>query len=59
MIKLPKFTSQSMYDSETDFNLQMNRERLSKFLIHYEIFKKIESSHKSFSVNEKISLRSY
>ena len=41
MIKLPKFTSQSMYDSETDFNLQMNRERLSKFLIHYEIFKKI------------------
>ena len=41
MIKLPKFTSQSMYDSETDFNLQMDKERLSKFLIHYEIFKKI------------------
>ena len=30
-----------MYDSETDFNLQMDKERLSKFLIHYEIFKKI------------------
>ena len=41
MIKLPKFTTQSMYDSETDFNLQMNRERIAKFLIHYEIFKKI------------------
>ena len=40
MIKLPKFT-ESMYDSETDFNLQMNKERISKFLIHYEIFKKI------------------
>ena len=38
MIKLPKFTTQSMYDSETDFNLQMNKERISKFLIHYEIF---------------------
>ena len=34
MIKLPKFTTQSMYDSETDFNLQMNKERISKFLIH-------------------------
>jgi len=41
MIKLPKFTTQSMYDSETDFNLQMNTERISKLLIHYEIFKKI------------------
>ena len=41
MIKLPKFTTQSMYDSETDFNLQMNKERISKFLIHYEIFKKV------------------
>ena len=43
MIKLPKFTSQSMYDSETDFNLQMDKERLSKFLIHYEVFKKIRN----------------
>ena len=41
MIKLPNFSSQSLYDSETHFNLQMDRERLSKFLIHYEIFKKI------------------
>jgi hypothetical protein len=41
MIKLPKFSTQSLYDSETDFNLQMDRERLSKFLIHYEVFKKI------------------
>ena len=32
MIKLPKFTTQSMYDSETDFNLQMNKERISKLL---------------------------
>lgn len=32
-----------MYDSETDFNLQMDKERLSKFLIHYEVFKKIEN----------------
>jgi hypothetical protein len=43
MIKLPKFTTQSMYDSETDFNLQMDRERLSKFLIHYEVFKNIKN----------------
>ena len=41
MIKLPKFSSQSLYDSETDFNLQMTRERMSKFLIHHECFKKI------------------
>ena len=43
MIKLPKFSSQSLYDSETDFNLQITRERLSKFLIHYECFKKIKN----------------
>ena len=43
MIKLPKFSSQSMYDSETDFNLQMTKERMSKFLIHYECFKKIKN----------------
>ena len=42
MIKLPKFNIQSMYDAETTFNLYMNKERLSKFLIHYELFKKIE-----------------
>jgi len=44
MIKLPKFSSQSLYDSETDFNLQMTRERMSKFLIHHECFKKITIS---------------
>jgi len=32
-----------MFDAETVFNLYMNRERLSKFLIHYEIFKKIKN----------------
>ncbi len=42
MIKIPNLSSQSMYDSETIFNLYMNKERLSKFLIHYELFKKIE-----------------
>ena len=31
MIKLPKFSMQTMYDSETDFNLQMSVERMSKF----------------------------
>ena len=43
MIKLPSFTSQSMYDSETDFNLQMSEERLAKLLIHYEAFKLIKN----------------
>ncbi len=43
MIKLPKFNIQNMYDAETHFNLFMNDERLSKFLIHYEIFKKIKN----------------
>ena len=42
MIKLPKFTSQNMYDAETHYNLFMNEERFSKLLIHYEIFKKIK-----------------
>ena len=41
MIKLPKYNTQNMYDAETQFNLFMNKERLSKFLIHYELFKKI------------------
>ena len=41
MIKLPKFNTQNMFDAETQFNLFMNKERLSKFLIHYEVFKKI------------------
>ena len=41
MIRLPKFNTQNMYDAETQFNLFMNKERLSKFLIHYELFKKI------------------
>ena len=43
MIKLPKFEMQTMYDSETDFNLQMSPERMSKFLIHYEAFKIIKN----------------
>jgi hypothetical protein len=34
-----------MYDAETIFNLYMNKERLSKFLIHYELFKKIEKKN--------------
>ena len=42
MIKLPKFTSQNMFDAETNYNLFMNKERFSKLLIHYEIFKKIK-----------------
>ena len=41
MIKLPKFTSQNMYDAETHYNLFMNEERFSKLLIHYEVFKQI------------------
>ena len=28
-----------MYDAETNFNLLMTSERLSKFLVHYEAFK--------------------
>ena len=43
MIKLPPFTYQSKYDSETDFNLQMTNDRLAKFLIHYEAFKLIKN----------------
>ena len=43
MIKLPRFTLQSMYDAETKFNLQISKERLAKFLIHYEAFKLIEN----------------
>ena len=39
MIKLPKFSIQSMYDYETNFHLTMSEDRLSKFLTHYEAFK--------------------
>ena len=39
MIKIPKFTEQSMYDYETYFHLSMNNERLAKFLAHYEAYK--------------------
>ena len=42
MIKLPKFNIQNMYDAETHYNLFMNKERFSKLLIHYEVFKKIK-----------------
>ena len=40
MIKLPKFTTQNMFDAETHYNLFMNEERFSKLLIHYEVLKK-------------------
>ena len=43
MIKLPKFTLQSMFDSETDFSLQAPGDRLAKLLIHYEAFKLIKN----------------
>ena len=43
MIKLPKFTLQSMFDSETDFSLQAPDDRLAKLLIHYEAFKLIKN----------------
>ncbi len=43
MIKLPLFSNQSKYDSETEFNLQMTNDRLAKFLIHYEAFKLIKN----------------
>jgi hypothetical protein len=38
-----KNSIQSMYDAETNFNLLMTNERLSKFLVHYEAFKKIKN----------------
>ena len=38
-----KNKTQSMYDAETNFNLLMTSERLSKFLVHYEAFKKIKN----------------
>tara|TARA_B100001093_G_C26714242_1_gene964904 strand:+ start:179 stop:880 length:702 start_codon:yes stop_codon:yes gene_type:complete len=43
MIKLPKFTLQSMYDSETNFSLQAPDDRLAKLLIQYEAFKLIKN----------------
>ena len=43
MIKLPKFTTQNMFDAETHYNLFMNKERFSKLIIHYEVFKKIKN----------------
>ncbi len=39
MIKMPDFTTQAMYDAETDFHLMMNEERLSKFVVHWEAMK--------------------
>ena len=38
-----KDTVQTMYDAETNFNLLMTTERLSKFLVHYEAFKMIKN----------------
>ena len=43
MIKLPKFSNQSMFDYETYFYLTMNDERLGKFLAHYEAMKIAEN----------------
>ena len=43
MIELPSFDLQTMYDAETNFNLLMTPERLSKFLIHYEAMKSINN----------------
>ena len=40
-MKKIKLNIQKMYNAETEFNLLMTQERLSKFLIHYEAFKKI------------------
>ncbi|MDA7815682.1 TylF/MycF family methyltransferase [Porticoccaceae bacterium] len=40
MIKLPDYTDQVMYDAETIFHLYMKQERLAKFLVHYELFKR-------------------
>jgi hypothetical protein len=39
MIQLPDFSTQAMYDAETNFHLMMNEERLSKFLVHWEAMK--------------------
>jgi hypothetical protein len=39
MIKMPYFSTQAMYDAETDFHLMMNEERLAKFVVHWEAMK--------------------
>ena len=39
MIKMPDFSTQAMYDAETDFHLMMNEERLAKFVVHWEAMK--------------------
>ena len=44
MIELSKFTEQSMYDAETNFNLMMSRERLAKFLVHWEAMKMVNTT---------------
>lgn len=41
MIQLPDFSVQAMYDAETNFNLMMNEERLSKFAVHWEAMKMV------------------
>jgi hypothetical protein len=41
MIQLPDFSVQAMYDAETNFNLMMNEERLSKFVVHWEAMKMV------------------
>ncbi|MFM8864737.1 MAG: TylF/MycF/NovP-related O-methyltransferase [Limnohabitans sp.] len=39
MIQMPDFSTQAMYDAETDFHLMMNEERLAKFVVHWEAMK--------------------
>jgi L-rhamnose isomerase len=36
---MPDFSTQAMYDAETDFHLMMNEERLAKFVVHWEAMK--------------------
>lgn len=39
MIQMPNFSTQAMYDAETNFHLMMNEERLAKFVVHWEAMK--------------------
>ena len=42
MIKMPSFDEQTMYDAETTFNLTMTKDRLAKFVAHYEVIKMVK-----------------
>ena len=41
MIKMPSLDEQTMYDAETTFNLTMTKDRLAKFVAHYEVIKMV------------------